>query len=76
MPPAALDDLVIVDAEPTKVGARARQIGATSIAPPAFAIEELPERVRWARALLTADVTSAPSRWPQHDALGGAAAPS
>ena len=54
VPPAALEDLVIVDPEPPKVGARARQIGATSIALPAFAIEELPERVRWARAVLAA----------------------
>jgi 5,10-methylenetetrahydromethanopterin reductase len=57
VPPAALEDLVIVDPEPTKVGAQARQIGATSIALPAFAIEELPERVRWARAVLAAAAT-------------------
>ena len=54
VPSAALDDLIIADADPANAGAIARRIGATSIALPAFSIDELPERVAWARQLLAA----------------------
>jgi alkanesulfonate monooxygenase SsuD/methylene tetrahydromethanopterin reductase-like flavin-dependent oxidoreductase (luciferase family) len=52
VPAAALDDLVLADPEPAKVGAVAHRIGATSLALPAFSIAELPERIAWARQVL------------------------
>jgi 5,10-methylenetetrahydromethanopterin reductase len=52
VPAAALEDLIIADAEPANVGAIARRIGATSLALPAFSTAELPERVAWARQVL------------------------
>jgi len=52
VPAAALDDLIIHDADPASVGATASAIGAASIALPAFAIEEVGDRVTWARAVL------------------------
>ncbi len=53
VPAAALDDLVIQDASPGPIGAVARKLDATSIAVPAFRIEEVAERVAWARKVLT-----------------------
>jgi 5,10-methylenetetrahydromethanopterin reductase len=52
VPRAALDDLIVSDPDPALVGALARGIGATSLALPAFSIDELPERVAWARKVL------------------------
>jgi hypothetical protein len=52
VPEAALHDLIIADPDPAKVARTAQRIGATSIALPAFNIDELPERVAWARAVL------------------------
>ena len=52
VPPAALDDLVIAEHSPSVVGGIAASIGATSVAIPAFAIHEVPERVAWARDVL------------------------
>lgn len=52
VPAAALEDLIIADADPGRMGALARQLGATSLALPAFNIDELAERVAWARQVL------------------------
>jgi 5,10-methylenetetrahydromethanopterin reductase len=52
VPAAALDDLIVADPSPDNVRAIARGIGATSMALPAFSIDELPERVAWARRVL------------------------
>jgi 5,10-methylenetetrahydromethanopterin reductase len=52
VPTAALDDLIIADPSPIQIGETARKLGAISIAVPAFAIDEVPERVRWARQVL------------------------
>jgi 5,10-methylenetetrahydromethanopterin reductase len=52
VPRAALDDLIVADAAPPNVRSIARRIGATSMALPAFSIDELPERVAWARRVL------------------------
>ena len=52
VPASALDDLIIQDPSPQLLKATARQLGATSIAVPAFSIEEVRERVTWARAVL------------------------
>ncbi len=49
VPRSALDDLIM---QPDEVGAVARSIGAKSMALPAFSIEELPERVAWAKQVL------------------------
>jgi hypothetical protein len=54
VPAAALEDLIVSDPEPLGVGTLARSIGATSLALPAFSIEELPQRVAWARQVLAA----------------------
>src|SRR5688572_12107765 len=54
VPDAALADLIIADPRPELVAVQARSIGATSIALPAFQIDELPDRVAWARAVLAA----------------------
>jgi len=52
VPAAALDDLIIQDPDPVRVGELAAQIGATSLALPAFSVDEVGERVAWARAVL------------------------
>jgi len=52
VPNAALADLIISDPTPARAAETARRIGAESIALPAFAIDELPERVAWAREVL------------------------
>jgi hypothetical protein len=52
VPVSALDDLIIQDPSPTRIGTVAKQLGATSIAVPAFSIEEIQERVAWARKVL------------------------
>jgi 5,10-methylenetetrahydromethanopterin reductase len=52
VPPAALDDLIIQNPDPVRVGEHAAQIGATSLALPAFSVEEVADRVAWARAVL------------------------
>jgi 5,10-methylenetetrahydromethanopterin reductase len=52
VPAAALDDLIFSNPDPANMGAVARRVGATSLALPAFNIEELPERVAWARQVL------------------------
>jgi 5,10-methylenetetrahydromethanopterin reductase len=52
VPTAALDDLIVSDPRPAHVAALAARVGATSLALPAFAIAEVPERVAWAREVL------------------------
>ncbi len=52
VPTAALEDLILSDPSPTAVGALAIDLGATSLAVPAFSIEEVPARVDWARQVL------------------------
>jgi len=52
VPALALDDLIIKDPSPGRVAAQAQTIGATSIAVPAFSIDEVAERVAWAREVL------------------------
>jgi alkanesulfonate monooxygenase SsuD/methylene tetrahydromethanopterin reductase-like flavin-dependent oxidoreductase (luciferase family) len=52
VPPAALADLILHDADPVRVGELAAELGATSLALPAFSVEEVGERVAWARAVL------------------------
>jgi len=52
VPAAALDDLIIRDPSPERLKAMARQLGASSIALPAFTTDEVRERVKWAREVL------------------------
>jgi 5,10-methylenetetrahydromethanopterin reductase len=52
VPPAALDDLIIQDPDPMRVGELAAELGATSLALPAFSIDEVADRVAWAREVL------------------------
>lgn len=52
VPQAALDDLIFEDPEPSGIGAHAVDLGATSIAVPAFSIDEVGARVAWARQVL------------------------
>jgi alkanesulfonate monooxygenase SsuD/methylene tetrahydromethanopterin reductase-like flavin-dependent oxidoreductase (luciferase family) len=52
VPAAALDDLILRDSTPASVGRLAADLGATSVAVPAFSIEDLPQQVAWARAVL------------------------
>lgn len=54
VPPAALDDLIIQDPDPARVGELAADLGATSLALPAFSIDEVAGRVAWAREVLAA----------------------
>jgi 5,10-methylenetetrahydromethanopterin reductase len=54
VPAAALEDLIVSDPDPAHVASIARRTGATSLALPAFSIDELPERVAWARQVLAA----------------------
>jgi 5,10-methylenetetrahydromethanopterin reductase len=53
VPGSALDDLIIQDPTPAHVKATARRLGATAVAVPAFTIDEVGERVRWAREVLS-----------------------
>jgi alkanesulfonate monooxygenase SsuD/methylene tetrahydromethanopterin reductase-like flavin-dependent oxidoreductase (luciferase family) len=52
VPAEALDDLVIADASPQNIARLAASIGATSLAIPAFSIDEVSDRVAWAREVL------------------------
>jgi len=52
VPAAALDDLIIQDPSPERLKATARQLGATSMALPAFTTDEVTARVKWAREVL------------------------
>jgi 5,10-methylenetetrahydromethanopterin reductase len=52
VPAAALDDLIVHDSDPARVGEQARALGVTSLALPAFSIAEVGQRVAWARAVL------------------------
>ena len=56
VPDAVLEDLVLsgAEAEPSAVAARARAIGAHSIAVPAFAVDTVGARIEWAREVETA----------------------
>ena len=50
VPDAVLEDLVLsgAEAQPAAVAARARAIGAHSIAVPAFAVDTVGARIEWA----------------------------
>lgn len=52
VPQRALDDLIFEDPEPSVIGAHAADLGATSLAVPAFTIDEVGSRVQWARRVL------------------------
>jgi 5,10-methylenetetrahydromethanopterin reductase len=52
VPHEALQDLIIQEPDPHMIGDKASQLGATSIAIPAFTIDEVPARVAWARDVL------------------------
>jgi hypothetical protein len=52
VPRAALDDLILPDASPAYVGGVAKKLGAASLAVPAFSVDEVAERVAWARQVL------------------------
>ena len=52
VPDHVLDDILVPDPDPKALGARARSIGATDMAVPAFSIESVPDRVAWARSVL------------------------
>ena len=54
VPDHVLDDILVPDPDPKALGARARSIGATDMAVPAFSIESVPDRVAWARSVLAA----------------------
>lgn len=53
LPEAALDDL-IMRPDPGKVGSIARSISATSLAVPAFSLDEVGDRVAWAHNVVSA----------------------
>jgi hypothetical protein len=52
VPAVALEDLILHDPSPTRVGVLARKLGAASLAVPAFSIDEVGQRVAWAREVL------------------------
>ncbi|HTN78037.1 MAG TPA: LLM class flavin-dependent oxidoreductase [Acidimicrobiales bacterium] len=54
VPDHVLDDILVPDPDPKALGARARSIGATDLAVPAFSIDSVADRVAWARAVLAA----------------------
>ncbi len=56
VPQVALDDLIFADASPELIGMHAADLGATSLAVPAFSIDEVGARVAWARQVLAAHV--------------------
>jgi hypothetical protein len=52
VPVSALEDLILHDPSPVRVGGMARKLGAMSMAVPAFSIDEVEERIAWARQVL------------------------
>jgi alkanesulfonate monooxygenase SsuD/methylene tetrahydromethanopterin reductase-like flavin-dependent oxidoreductase (luciferase family) len=52
VPAAALEDLIVSDPSPDVVASLAASLGATALAVPAFSIDEVDERVGWAREVL------------------------
>ncbi len=52
VPAAALDDLILSDPTPAYVAVLAADLGATSLAIPAFSVDEVVARVSWAREVL------------------------
>jgi alkanesulfonate monooxygenase SsuD/methylene tetrahydromethanopterin reductase-like flavin-dependent oxidoreductase (luciferase family) len=52
VPAAALDDLILSDPAPEAVAPLAADLGATSVAIPAFSLDEVGPRVAWAREVL------------------------
>ena len=52
VPEAAVEDLIVSNPDPARVGALAARIGASSVALPAFSVAEVGERVDWARRVL------------------------
>ena len=52
IPKAALDDLVQPDPSPEVVGRQAAELGVTGLALPAFELDSIADRVRWAREVL------------------------
>jgi 5,10-methylenetetrahydromethanopterin reductase len=53
VPEVALNDLILNDATPAAAASIAAEIGATSLAVPAFATNEVADRVAWAREVLS-----------------------
>lgn len=53
LPEAALDDLVVTDPDPSAVAERAASRGIAHLAVPVFTVDEVDERVRWARRALS-----------------------
>jgi 5,10-methylenetetrahydromethanopterin reductase len=52
VPPAALDDLILADPTPEAIGTISADLGARSLAIPAFAIDDVAPHVAWARSVL------------------------
>jgi alkanesulfonate monooxygenase SsuD/methylene tetrahydromethanopterin reductase-like flavin-dependent oxidoreductase (luciferase family) len=52
VPSAALEDLILSDPSPAAVAPLARDFGATSLAVPAFSVDEVGTSVTWARQVL------------------------
>jgi 5,10-methylenetetrahydromethanopterin reductase len=52
VPETVVDDVLVTDPAPAAVARRAREIGATAIAFPAYDIDAVTSRVRWAREVL------------------------
>jgi 5,10-methylenetetrahydromethanopterin reductase len=61
VPNAALEDLIIADPAPESVSALVTTLGATSMAIPAFAVQEVEERVSWARQVLELSASAKPA---------------
>jgi hypothetical protein len=51
VPDVVVDDLVYRDPDPVRLGARARALGMSSVAVPAFSLDTVAERVAWARTV-------------------------
>ena len=49
VPDHVLDDILVPDPDPKALAVRARSIGATDMAVPAFSIDSVADRVAWAR---------------------------
>ena len=51
VPDHVLDDILVPDPDPKALAVRARSIGATDMAVPAFSIDSVADRVAWARSV-------------------------
>jgi hypothetical protein len=54
VPQVAIDDLMAPTSDPSVLGEQARKLGVGGLAVPLYRVEDVAERVEWARSVLAA----------------------